>query len=410
MARIDFNNRAIRYGQNYLYESLNPLGLPPYTMRFLFDASFYDPTDYTSVPGTWTRVSTTPNIWDFTYSNTNWGRGSVAANTDVFEVQKRRHWWLYYDSVNDTLVQYSQNGDPWVHVLGFNSEGITNMSHLFGSYSGGNQGCQGFADVCLFDTSSVTDLSYFMASMTSISYLKNYDTHNATTLSHAFANTAAANNAVVFDLSSCTSASSMFSGSGITSASLSNTGGVTSFDYAFGNCDDLVSVNLFDTSAATTTHGMFSGCASLTTVPQFDISHSTDVHNMFRNCTQLTSVPLLDTSSATRFDYMFYNCSALTAIPLIDTSNAVNMIYMCSYCTSITEVPLLDTSSVNNVAGMFENCVNVETGALDLYNQLSSQSVPPQYHSYCFKDCGSNTTSGAAELSQIPSSWGGTGV
>lgn len=411
MALLTYNNVWLTFGGDVLEPvDYNPLGLPPYTMRILFDAPFYDPTDYTYVPGTWTRVSTTPNIWDFTYPSTNWGRGSVAAYTDVFEMQKLRHWWQYYDPVNNTLVQSRQNAYPWVHVLGFNSEGVTNMSHLFGNISGGNQGCQGFADVCLFDTSSVTDFEYFMESMTNISDLKNYDTHNASNLNYAFANTAAANNAVRFDLSSCTDASYMFYNSGITSVTLSNTSSVSSFDYAFGHCANLVSVNLFDTSAATTTQAMFSGCSSLTTVPLFDFSHSTNVKYLFSNCSHLTSVPLLDTSSATSVGYMFDGCSALTAIPLIDTSSAVSMLYMCNNCTSLTEVPLLDTSSANNVAGMFEGCVNVETGALDLYNQLASQSVQPQYHTDCFKNCGSNTTSGAAELAQIPSSWGGTGA
>lgn len=311
---ISFNGSVLKFGSSWLKPSLNPLNLPPYTMRFLFDAPFYDPTDYTYVPGTWTRVSTTPNIWDFTYSSTNWGRGTVDANTDLFEMQKLRSWCRYYDPVNNTLVQSQQNAYPWVHLLGFNSEGVTNMSHLFGYINGGNQGCQGFADVCIFDTSSVTDFEYFMESMTNISGLNNYDTHNATDVNYAFANTVAANNAVRFDLSSCTDASYMFYNSGITSATLSNTEGVSSFNYTFYNC------------------------------------------------------------------------------------------------TSLTGVPLLDTSAANSVSGMFYGCVNVETGALDLYNQLISQAVPPQNHSSCFYNCGSNTTTGAAELAQIPSSWGGTGA
>lgn len=408
---ISYNGSVLKVSGRWLgFNPCNPLGLPPYTMRILFDAPFYDPTDYTFVPGTWTRVSTTPNIWDFTYSNTNWGRGSVGTELDVFEMQKLRHWWLYYNSTNNTLVQSPQNAEPWVHVLGFNSEGVTNMDHLFGYVSGGNYGCQGFADVCLFDTSSVTNFDGFMESMTNISDLKNYDTHNASTLNYAFAHTEAATNAVRFDLSSCTSAYGMFNGSGITSVNLSNTGSVASFENTFWECRNLASVNLFDTSAATTMEGMFSGCSSLTTVPLFDTSLVTNFRYMFNNCSNLTSVPLLDTSSGTRFSYMFYSCSALTEIPLIDTSSATSMVYMCHNCTSITQVPLLDTSAATNVGGMFDGCVNVETGALDMYNQLASQSVQPQYHTDCFKNCGSNTVSGAAELAQIPSSWGGTGA
>ena len=51
------------------------------------------------------------------------------------------------------------------------------------------------------------------------------------------------------------------------------------------------------------------------------------------------------------------------------------------------------------------DCNNVESGALALYNQLSTQTTPPSNHSQTFYDCGSNTTTGAAELAQVPSDW-----
>jgi hypothetical protein len=56
---------------------------------------------------------------------------------------------------------------------------------------------------------------------------------------------------------------------------------------------------------------------------------------------------------------------------------------------------------------MFYDCVNVQSGALALYQQASSRVTPPS-HSYTFRFCGSNTETGAAELAQIPTSWGGT--
>jgi len=47
----------------------------------------------------------------------------------------------------------------------------------------------------------------------------------------------------------------------------------------------------------------------------------------------------------------------------------------------------------------------VESGALALYQQASTQATPPAYHHYTFYRCGRDTTTGAAELAQIPSSW-----
>ena len=107
----------------------------------------------------------------------------------------------------------------------------------------------------------------------------------------------------------------------------------------------------------------------------------TDMYEMFRGCTSLTSVPLFDTSNVTNMRSMFSNCSNLTTVPLFNTSNVTNMSYMLNGCT------------------------NVESGALALYQQASSQTTPPSYHTQAFRNCGRDTQTGAAELAQIPSSW-----
>jgi len=57
------------------------------------------------------------------------------------------------------------------------------------------------------------------------------------------------------------------------------------------------------------------------------------------------------------------------------------------------------------MTAMFVRCYAVESGALALYQQASTQTNPPSSHSNTFRDCGSNTTTGAAELAQIPSDW-----
>ena len=153
---------------------------------------------------------------------------------------------------------------------------------------------------------------------------------------------------------------------------------------------------------------MFRGCSALTSVSLFDTSNTTDMSHLFRNCSALTEVPLFDTSSVIDTSYMFGSCSSLTKVPLFDTSSVKFMGSMFSNCTSLTKVPLFDTSSVTNTVSMFGNCTSVESGALALYQQLSTQTTPPVDHNYTFQSCGSNTTTGAAELAQIPASWGGT--
>lgn len=137
-------------------------------------------------------------------------------------------------------------------------------------------------------------------------------------------------------------------------------------------------------------------------------ANSTGVTNMsimFWNCTSLTTVPLFDTSSVTNMFGMFVSCTSLTTVPLFDTSNVTSMENMFLNCTSLTSIPLFDTSKVTNMNSMFNNCINVEIGALSLYQQASSQANPPSSHDRTFYKCGSNTTTGAAELAQISWSW-----
>ena len=108
--------------------------------------------------------------------------------------------------------------------------------------------------------------------------------------------------------------------------------------------------------------------------------------------------------------YMFSACTSLTTVPLFNTSSCVEMSSMFSGCTSLTTVPLFNTSSCEFLISMFSGCTNVQSGALALYQQASTQTTPPTYHGDTFTNCGSNTVTGAAELAQIPQDWGGTYV
>lgn len=112
-----------------------------------------------------------------------------------------------------------------------------------------------------------------------------------------------------------------------------------------------------------------------------------------------------NTSDVEDMSVMFRNCYALTSVSLFDTSNVWNMEEMFRYCRSLTTIPLFDTSRVNSVNYMFQECTNVESGALALYNQMSTQADPPHSHNQTFRNCGSDTVTGAAELAQIPSDW-----
>ena len=191
----------------------------------------------------------------------------------------------------------------------------------------------------------------------------------------------------LFDTSSCTNMGGFISSSSITS------------------------VPLFDTSSCTNMSNMFSGCRSLTSVPLFDTSSCKYMNSMFYECRSLTSVPLFDTSSCTNMEGTFEICTSLTTIPLFDTSSCISLTRLCNtagYDSNLTSIPLLNTSSATDVSYMFNGNGNVQSGSLELYQQMSTQATPPSNHSGCFTNCGYNTQTGAAELAQIPTSWGGT--
>ena len=146
------------------------------------------------------------------------------------------------------------------------------------------------------------------------------------------------------------------------------------------NHTDLLEVIYGNTSGVTSISSMLTGCTSLTNVALFDTHNVTSMINVFNGCTSLTTVPLFDTSNVTIIHSMFYGC------------------------TSLTNIPLFDTSKVTNMDFAFNRCTNVQSGALALYQQASSQTNVPS-HTYTFYDCGVNTQTGAAELAQIPDDW-----
>lgn len=188
---------------------------------------------------------------------------------------------------------------------------------------------------------------------------------------------------------------------------LFDTSNVTDMRYMFEDCHDLRSVPLFDTSNVTTMYGMLSQCWYLEDPPLFNTHNVTDMRYMFNQCTAIVSVPLYDTSSVTLMEGMFASCRDLVSVPLFDTSHVTTINGMFANCESLTRINLFDMSSITNVGSAFAGCVSVESGILNMYNVLKDKTSLQTYHKHehCFTNCGSNTTTGSAELAQIPVGW-----
>ena len=137
---------------------------------------------------------------------------------------------------------------------------------------------------------------------------------------------------------------------------------------------------------------------------------SNDWNKLFYRDSNLLEVLGANTSNVTVIWSMFSYCVSLISVALFDTSNITDMYQMFISCRNLTSIPLFDTTNVTNMEWTFKGCLNVQSGALALYQQASSQANPPTDHYMTFTDCGIETQTGAAELAQIPSSWGGTGA
>ena len=142
------------------------------------------------------------------------------------------------------------------------------------------------------------------------------------------------------------------------------------------------------------------------TTDVYDVYKSgTSFEELFKGSQNVIEVLGVNAANVTNMRNMFYDCESLIIVNLFDTSNVTDMAAMFISCFSLASVPLFNTSNVTNMDGMFLNCFKVESGALALYQQASTQTTPPSNHSRTFYNCGRNTTTGAAELAQIPSDW-----
>lgn len=74
-------------------------------------------------------------------------------------------------------------------------------------------------------------------------------------------------------------------------------------------------------------------------------------------------------------------------------------------CTGLTYMPLLDVSNVGQCIQIFDGCVNIAGGIVDMYDALKVRCSGVGDHGMAFRNCGINTTTGSAELAQIPSDW-----
>ena len=180
----------------------------------------------------------------------------------------------------------------------------------------------------------------------------------------------------------------------------------------FRQCLALTDVCALSFPNVTFSPQLFNGCKYIN-LAGLSVPNTTSLNSAFKpgngQYSYFTNIgPIVTSSALTDVEQMFYQATGLTATPYFETSGVTNMKSFFYQSTALKTISLYHTDSVTNVDTAFYGCTAVESGSLALYNQMSAQTNVPRYHSQTFKNCGIDTTTGADELSQIPTSWGGT--
>lgn len=186
-----------------------------------------------------------------------------------------------------------------------------------------------------------------------------------------------------------------------------NTKGITNMKEMFIGCQNMVRSVVFDTSLVTDMEGMFYDCLAIESIPHFDTHNVTTMFQTFGNCELVEYFPDFDTSNVTNMWYTFYRCINMKRCPNINTRNVTNFDGTFWMCKNLEVVPQLDITSATSVYTMFIYCYKAASGQLEMYNRMAAKSVlsPLSQHRYCFTSCGRDSTTGSAELAQIPSGW-----
>ena len=380
---------STKIGQAYLgnvkvYSSVAP-GLPAYTLRYKFYDSSFDPTSI-SLRGTWTQVSASPNVWDWTYQNATWNNGPFKSRaSDLIPVTG------LYDVIDA--------GD---------NTGVNSLTYFFGTSGAIYQTSSGPVSVCDLHIRPLRVNGLFRGNMTLTSFTGNIDISNLEIVVGTDGSGFPTWNTELKDVYYYTALASLppFAGTKTVEAG---------HDYYFEM------------------QGLAAGCSSMTDFSNFS---TLDV--------RLDNLANMSPNDGIRMDGALYNTPLLTitgnecngwhqnALPIrvlsqaLSTSDArgislsankVNIfnwrfrnqarLKFLFYDAGLTSVP--DFTNFNytgcDFTGCFENNVNVASGALAAYAKLSSLSGT--VGTDCFLDCGSNTQSGSQDLDSIPQSWGG---
>ena len=231
------------YNGHSLYRMVDPYDLPPYTVRLLYEDDFTP----TFRVGSGVQISEYPNIWNFTYDNTDW-TDAITAHFHLLSVQ------------------------------GGNLKGVKN---LFNSFVNNDK----LSSFSVTTSPELTSTNNMMSNCYKLQDFRLTDTSNVKYMGGMFTHCSSMSSSPIF-----------------------NTNNVKAMNGMFYGCSNLTYVQHYNTSEVTSTSDMFEGCTKLESVPLFDLSNNKTMYHMFWSCRSLTSIQPFETSSLTSLNAAFAYC------------------------------------------------------------------------------------------------------
>ena len=429
-------------------DPLNPLGLPPFTIRVKY------------------KLDTEPG------SGGSSSKLESATKTPVSVVDNTRA--VTYEDQDWSALFYGENN--LVEVLGANTSRVS----IFGGEvtldtHGCFESCESLTTVALFDTSMSVTMASMFASDSSLSALPQFSMKNAMTLDYMCQLCTSLQEVPPFSLHYVRSMIGTFDRSGITSLPAFDMRNVSNIDILCNQCNSLTAIPLFantgniisaksafafceyvqhgalalyqqlSANPSVNSGGTFTFCgmetetgyAELMQIPEswggeyqpdnplrlpnytirckYSSGESPHPHDQYGNPIAYAECTLVDAGENiwdikyddSNWSYLLSKEPVVSILGgnMYHVSDTEGMFYLCD---SLETINVVRRGYIQTVSHMFDGCTNVTSGALAMYNYLIALPDLPYYYGNAFSGCGKYTVSGAAELAQIPTSWGGT--
>lgn len=342
-----YNGYPLTYNGSWLSLHVpKPSALAPYTVRFEFVNSAYDPTSYLyhwDSYGTWTRVSSSPNVWDFTCPRSSYwncfnaGNYSTLPSCKIIDANLRDVTSLSSSFMGQSNITSVNLGDLWsiqsfdqpftgcTSITDFTIGDVGELSSA--SFIPTNIGNGSFIPAqstierfqigdCYKDMHWVTDSVHRCPYLESVTIGTQYAT---TAIGTMFKSTSGSSRGLTITLGNMPlveDASQAFRNAGCSTStstmdsevflnlgampSVTQTDEMFAYSFIFGRAPSM------DLSNVTRAYHMFEG-SHFSSAPRYNMPVCTVANDMFANCPELTEVPLLHINSTCDISHLFYS-------------------------------------------------------------------------------------------------------